>query len=419
MRAAGGLAPLRHRGFRRLAAGSLASSLGDSFYAVALPWYVLERHGGVLLLGTVLAAYGIARAACIILGGHLSDRLAPWTVMMGADIVRTAVAGAFALVAALGPARGGLLIPIAVVIGAGEGVFLPASMSIVPSLLPDADLQAGNALASTLEQLPALALPLGGLLVALAGPVPAFAINAGSFALSALALEGVRRAPHPGAAESGTSSDAGPAPTLRRMLRGEPVVRIIFLVTIAANLGSGGMSEVALPALAHGPLHARATGYGLMLAAFGIGAVAGTLLAAQTGRPRHPALVASWAFLAEAGFEAAVPYLGSTAGAGLMLLGFGALNGFANILTLTAFQRWAPRALLGRLMSVIILGAYGIFPVSVLLGGIVVHGLGPAAFFPIAAVPLAVALLGALGCRSWREFGETADAGAEPARARA
>jgi len=41
-----GLAPLRHRGFRFLVAGQLGSNVGDAFYAVALPWYVLATHGG-------------------------------------------------------------------------------------------------------------------------------------------------------------------------------------------------------------------------------------------------------------------------------------------------------------------------------------------------------------------------------------
>jgi hypothetical protein len=52
-----GLAPLHHRGFRLLAAGQLASNVGDSCYAVALPWYVLAEHGGALLLGTVAAPF--------------------------------------------------------------------------------------------------------------------------------------------------------------------------------------------------------------------------------------------------------------------------------------------------------------------------------------------------------------------------
>src|ERR1700722_5992598 len=52
------LAPLRHQGFRLLTIGQVTSNVGDACYAVALPWYVLAAHGGVLLLGTALAAYG-------------------------------------------------------------------------------------------------------------------------------------------------------------------------------------------------------------------------------------------------------------------------------------------------------------------------------------------------------------------------
>ena len=60
------LAPLRHRGFRLLVAGQVTSNVGDACYAVALPWYVLAGHGGTVLLGTVLAAYGIPRTALIM-----------------------------------------------------------------------------------------------------------------------------------------------------------------------------------------------------------------------------------------------------------------------------------------------------------------------------------------------------------------
>ncbi|HEY1704886.1 MAG TPA: hypothetical protein VGG75_34755 [Trebonia sp.] len=59
------LAPLRHGRFWLLAIGQLASNVGDSCYAVALPWYVLAVHGGTILLGTVLAAYGVPRTLLI------------------------------------------------------------------------------------------------------------------------------------------------------------------------------------------------------------------------------------------------------------------------------------------------------------------------------------------------------------------
>ena len=65
-----------------------------------------------------------------------------------------------------------MLVPIAVVIGAGEGLFLPGSFSIIPSLLSGDDLQAGNALASGGTQLATLAGPaIGGALVIAGRPV--------------------------------------------------------------------------------------------------------------------------------------------------------------------------------------------------------------------------------------------------------
>jgi MFS family permease len=447
------LAPLRHRGFRRLAAGQFASNIGDACYAIALPWYVLATHGGALLLGTVLAAYGIPRTVALIFGGHASDRWRPWTVMMTSDAVRVVAVAAMAAAAAAGPARAAILIPIAVVLGAGEGFFLPGSYSIIPTLLPDADLQAGNALSAAGSQLAMLGGPaLGGALVAILGPAPALGLDAATFAISALTLAGVRsaqRRPAPAApaaeqppalpatdaqasaAEPGAELAPMPAlagtpepsltpsaataaepaaaarPTLLSMLRSERILQIILLVTVAANLGSGGTGEVALPALAHGPLHAGAGGYGGMVAAFAGGALLGTLAAGWLRGVRRPAIVGSAAFIAEALFLAAAPYLGSILADGAALAAFGFLNGIGNIVMITLFQRWAPPELLGRLMGMVMLASFGIFPVSVILGAVVVHDLGPAPFFPLAAAVTAAAILAGLTQRTWRDLGAT------------
>src|SRR6185437_10288173 len=203
LRAPRAAAPLRHRGYRLLVAGQVTSNVGDACYAVALPWFVLSGHGGTALLGIVLAAYGIPRTALIMAGGWASDRWRPQTVMLASDAVRVLAAAALAVMAAAGPARAALLVPVAVVLGAGEGMFLPASFSVIPSLLPG---------------------------------------------------EG-----------------------LRALLRAERVLSVLIVVNIAANLGSAGLDGVALPALAHGPLHASAQGYGAILAGFAAGALLGTL----------------------------------------------------------------------------------------------------------------------------------------------
>ena len=407
-----GLAPLRHRGFRLLVSGQLASNVGDAFYAVALPWYVLANHGGPLLLGTVLAAYGIPRTALLAVGGHASDRWGPWTVMMTSDAVRAFAAAALAVAAASGPARAVVLVPIAAVLGAGEGLFLPGSFSIVPALLPDAELQSGNALASGATQLATLAGPaFGGALVALLGPAPAFAIDAVTFVISAATLAGVRSAAGKPAVAAEPARDGagrdGRAPTVWQVLRSERVLQIVLLVTIAANLGGAGASEVALPALVRGPLQAGAGSYGSLIAAFGAGALLGTLTAGQLRRARRPAVVGSIAFLAEALFLAIVPVAGGLVTIGAAIAACGLCNGFGNVVMITVFQRWAPSDLLGRLTGLLMLASFGVFPISVAVGAVVVHNFGPALLFPLAAAVLLAAILAGLSQRCWRNLGAT------------
>ena len=426
-RAPRNFAPLRHRGFRLLAGGQLASNVGDAFYAVALPWYVLSDHGGALLLGTVLAAYGIPRTLLLAVGGQASDRWGPWTVMMASDGVRVLAAVGLAVAAATGPARAVILVPIAVVLGAGEGMFMPGSFAIIPALLPDEDLQAGNALVSAGTQLATLVGPaLGGAMVALIGPAPAFGLDAASFAVSALTLAGVRAAKRTTRATSAAAPSpggpTGPAPaqdtatvagaraaTVGGLLRAERVLQIGLLVTIVANLGSGGIDGVALPALAHGPFHTGAGGFGGLIAAFGGGALLGTLVSGHLGRLRRPAIVGSFVFLVEAVCMAAIPYLGGALGAGAALIVLGAMNGFGNVVMITAFQRWAPPDLLGRLAGVLTLASLGVYPISVVVAAGVVHGLGPAPFFPLAGAALAFAILLGLSQRAWRNFGVIPD----------
>jgi len=432
-------APLRHRGFRLLVAGQVTSNAGDACYAVALPWFVLAGHGGTVLLGTVLAAYGIPRTVLILAGGWASDRFRPHTVMLACDAVRVLAAAALAVMAAAGPARAALLVPVAVVLGAGEGMFLPASYSVIPSLLPRGDLQAGNALATGSTQLASLAGPaIGGALVALGSPAAAFGLDAASFAVSAAtllalraALAGPRRAaPGRGAPSAaghaaghdarrgqadGETAGAAPGPSLRTLLRTERVLTVLIAVNLAANLGMAGLDGVALPALAHGPLHASAQGYGAILAGFAAGALLGTLAAGQARSPRRPAVTGSLAFLVEAAAIAVTPFLGSVAWVIAAQAALGVCNGFGNTYTVTAFQRWAPRRILGRLNGLLLLTSFGLAPVSVLLAAWSGRAFGPAAFFLFAAVTIAAAIVGGLSQRSWRDFG--AAPGTPPAAA--
>jgi MFS family permease len=451
--------PLGVRSFRLLAGGQFTSTIGDYCYAVALPWLVLSNHGGAILLGTVLACYGLPRMVFIPVGGVLADKIGPRTVMLMADTARCVLVAALAVLAARHTASLASLGPVAALIGAGEGLFLPASFALMPSLLNEERLAAGNAISTAAVQAGSLLGPaLGGALVAVTrASTWAFAIDAASFAVSALTLalippraangsvaaaaaeptgaSGVaaaqaraERADGVAAAQTGTvgadgasteaaaqagadgastGSAGGGGNGVLALLRRSRTLQAILIVVIAANLASGGMGDVALPSLAHARF--GAAGYGALLACLAAGGVIGTLAAARTGGLRTPAIFASVIFLVDGVAVALTPYLGGEAGAAAALFVVGAANGLGNVTFLTVLQKWAPPALLGRIMSAIFLCAFGSFPLSVAITGVLVL------FFPIAGGVVVAGILIGLTQREFRGFGAAgsgSDAGA-------
>jgi MFS family permease len=412
--------PLAVRSFRLLAVGQFTSTVGDYCYAVALPWLVLSNHGNAALLGTVLACYGVPRTVLIPAGGVLADKIGPRRLMLSADAVRCGMVAVLVLLATHRLASLAVLGPVAALIGAGEGVFLPASMAITPALVEPDQLQAANGISSALLEIGSLAGPvLGGVLVALAGPAPAFAVDAASFAVSAasLALMAQRRAAASRAAEASAAHPApDPADSVSEPLQ-EPgaesgvlslllhsrLLQALLVVTVVANLAYGATFEVAMPDLAHARF--GAAGYGALLACLAAGGLAGTLSAARSKSLRRPAVVACSAFLLASLAIALIPFLGGLPGAAAAVLVLGAGSGFGNVVMITLVQHWAPSRLLGRVMSLVMLASMGSFPVSVAVAGIVVRHLGPTPFFPICAAVLDVALIAALAQRQIRNFG--------------
>lgn len=404
--------PLAVRNFRLLSVGQSTSTIGDYCYAVALPWLILSGHGGTVLLGTVLACYGVPRTVLIPLGGVLADKLGPRTVMLAADCCRCVLMCVLAVLAAKRTDSLVALAPIAALLGAGEGVFLPASFSIMPTLLPAEQLPTGNALSTALMQIGSLTGPvLGGLLVAPAGPSPAFAVDAATFGASAAALALIkvdRKRPggaEPPAQESTAEESAWPeeAPSAWQLLRRSRLLRIILAVAVAANVTAGGTFEVAMPALAHARY--GASGYGTLLASFGAGAVIGTLIGSRMNSLRRPPIVACTVFVVEGAALCLLPLSGGLTGAASALVVAGVCNGFGNIVLFTLIQQRAPAQSLGRVMSLLMVAGIGSFPVSVGMAGLLVRHLHATAFFPMAGVALGLAVLAALSRREMREFG--------------
>ncbi|MGH3165698.1 MAG: MFS transporter [Trebonia sp.] len=283
------------------------------------------------------------RAALTAFGGVLADRIGPRTVMLVSDAVRCALTALFAVFAAQHTSSLAALAPVAAVLGACAALFMPASYTIMPSLLDGGQLSSANAIYQAAVQTGSLIGPvIGGVIVAAAGPTTAFGVDAASYLVSAgsLALIGVAASralvADAGPGEPGAPADAkagGPGPDSApgqsgwRLLLHARVLQILFLVSLTANFALTGTTEIALPALAHDRF--GADGYGAILTCLAAGSLAGTIIVVRVGRDRvRPVTLLGGAFLVAAVAIALVPFLGGLPGAAAAMPVFGVAIGF-------------------------------------------------------------------------------------------
>ena len=404
--------PLKVRNFQLLFGGQTISVIGDALYLVALPWLVLTTGGSPQELGSVLAAYGIPRALSMLLGGWLSDRLGPRRVMLIADAARLLLVGLLAAIARGGHPTVFQLCAIAIPLGAFGGAFLPASQAILPQMLSPDELQAGNGLMQASRQgANLIGSGIAGAVVAVLTAAAALAIDAGTFLMSALSLALMRTAhraaPGPGkqAAEREKPVSSGQERveqiSLWQYLGTSRLIQMTLLIFILIGLVSGGLIEVALPTLVHGPLHGNASLFGIILMAWGVGAFSGAIGSSALGKRQHKGIIMLFAGLLMAAMIALLPTWGVASAIGCMLIG-GLTGSIVNVTLFTAIQRAIPAHLMGRVMGLLLFGSFGVYPFSVTLSGILSTHVGPASFFPVAGLVLALAMLLGLTQRAVR-----------------
>jgi MFS family permease len=390
--------PMAARGFRWLIAGQFTSSIGDLCSAVALPWLILSAARGPILLGIVLACYGISRAIAIPVGGIVTDRFGARPIMLAADVVRCGLTAALAALAYIVTPSFVWLAPIAIVLGACGGLFMPASFALLPSFLPSEELAAGNSMSSAAAQLGSLFGPvLGGVLISALGPGLALFVDAATFLASAATLYAVR-VPRATAAQ-GQDAEVK-AVTFRTVLLRGRFLQIVLVAAVIGNFVYTGVSEVALPTLAH--QHFGAGGYATMLAGLSAGMIVGSLLARLQWRRLRPAYLLVILVLIMSVSVALVPSTGGLAGATTCITVFAVANGWSGIVIMTMLQLWAPRHLLARVMSVMLLAMSGTFPLSAALTGWAVDRFGTSPLFPIAGSAIACAILWAVAQPAFR-----------------
>ena len=292
-------APLAHRDYRLLAGGMSVSLLGDGVFLVALAWQVYTMSDAPTALATVGIAMTIPTIACLLIGGAVSDRFDRRLVMLIADAVRAVVLAALAALAVTGALAFWELLAIAVVYGAATAFFNPASDALVPALLPADKLAQANSLDQLIRPLALrLAGPaLGGVAVGAIGAGWAFALDAGSFAISVAALLAMSRAPASARAASarrgrdgdGDGDGADRGSEIRaglRYVRSHAWLWATLVTAAVAYLLFMGPTEVLLPFIVKHRFADGARDLGLIFAAGGLGSLACAVAIGELGLPR-------------------------------------------------------------------------------------------------------------------------------------
>ncbi|MCU1600247.1 MAG: transporter [Frankiales bacterium] len=284
----GRVSVLRHPPFRLLFAGQALSAVGDRLFLVATPFAVLAIPGADASdVGLVIGASALSLAVCVLIGGVVADRVPRRLTMLVSDVVRGVVQAIGAALLLTDRATVMQFVVLMLVYGAAEAFFRPAMLGLIPQVVDPGEEQPANALlALTANVSMVLAPAIGGVLVAVIGPGGSLAVDAATFAASALSLLMLRPRPAAPVERSSFAKD---------LAGGFHEVRSRSWVW-SAMLAFSAYHALVLPAVfVLGPLVASeirdgATSWGWISAGFGAGAVAGSLVALRW-QPSRPGLV--------------------------------------------------------------------------------------------------------------------------------
>jgi MFS family permease len=382
--------------FTKALVASGFANLADGVFQVALPLLAVQLTRSPLLIAGVAIA---ARLPWLLapVAGALADRLDRRQTMVRVNLVRTVLLGGLALAVAADLATLPMLYAVGLLLGFAETLFDTSDQSLLPAIVPRDDLTRANSRLFAVELIANTFVgpPLGGLLaaagLAIAMGVPALAYLAGAGCVALIA--GSFR---PAVAATGPARLRDDVAEGARFVWRHPVLRPLAIMLGVQNMANAAVfsSVFVLYAVAPGPMGLSKSGFGVLFAALGVGAVLGTWLAVpverRLGRVRTLVLsvVLSGASLAVPAATTSPVLIGGSlvaAGVGMMLW---------NVITVSLRQRITPDRLLGRMNASYRLVGWGTMPLGALLGGVLAEALGLRAAFGVAAVSVLAVLVG-------------------------
>ncbi|GAA1747910.1 MFS transporter [Luedemannella helvata] len=371
------LAPLRHRPFLFLVLGRATTMFGNAIAPIALAFAVLDLTGSVSDLGLVVAARSLANVVFLLVGGVVADRLPRQLVMVASSVLAAASQAVVAALVLTGSATVTLLAALGVVNGFAAAFGFPASSALLPQTVPEESRQQANALNRLgINTSMIVGASAGGALIALVGPGWGLAIDAATFALSAVAFALVR-VPRVRAAARSSSNTLVDLRDGWREFTARSWVWVIVIAFCFINAAVVGGKAVLGPAVADDTI--GRTAWGLVLAAQTAGMVIGGVVAMRLRVKRlllfgTVFVAADVPFLLFLGVAPTLPILLACA----LVAGFG-FEQFG-VAWETTLQDHIPADRLARVYSYDALGSFIAIPLGEVAAGPVAEaiGVGPA-----------------------------------------
>jgi MFS family permease len=405
------LTPFRHPVFRGVWVASTLSNLGGLIQSVGASWMMISIAPSADMVALVQASVTLPIMLLSLVAGAMADNLDRRNVMLGAQFFMLAVSIALAVCAWAGFMTPWLLLLFTFLIGCGAAFNAPAWQAAVGDMVPRQDLPGAVALNSMGFNIARSVGPaLGGVIVAVAGVAAAFVVNAASYVPLIAVLARWHPPPHPRALPRETLGTAAAAGV--RYVAMSPVIRTVLVRSVVFGFGASAIMAL-LPLVAKVLVAGGPVTYGLLLGAFGVGAVAGALGAAHLRRMLSTEAIVRWAGCAvavAAGIVGMSTHLVVTMAA-LLLAGAGWVLSLATLNV--AVQLSAPRWVVARALSLYQMAAFGGLAAGSWLWGVVAasEGVGTALIVS-GVVTLACAQLG-----QWLPLTQSEELNLDPLRA--
>jgi len=386
--------PLFNREFRYLWIGNTISGCGDQFFLVALPWLILQLTGSGAVLGGIMMVEAIPRAALMLIGGAVTDRVSPRKIMILTAASRTLLVAALAATIWTHHVEIWQIYVLCFFFGVADAFAAPAAQTLLPSLVAPAQLPAANALSQGTQQIAMLTVPApAGIIIAALGVAAAFTIDAVSFLFIIAALLKLRDPPR--------VESAAPRPNIThsileglRYVKNDVALRTLLLVVSVLNFCITGPLSVGVAFLAKSKFGSPAT-YGLLMSSVAAGGLVGLLLAgARQKRKRGRLLLIVCVVVGIC--TASIGLLGQLWSLLPVLFVMSVSAGFLNVHLLAWFQQRVDRAMLGRVMSVLMFASLGLMPLSLAAAGVAVQWNLPGMFAGAGVLVLVVTCVAAL-----------------------